>query len=199
MERKANGPVWFRLALAGLLMSVMLGTATAETARPAPLRLNAFAVNLSGIGRAGAQQLDIVIERWSTDAEHKRVFDMLAEATPEKVLDTIQALKPRAGYIRTMTSLGWDIQYAREYPLPDGGRRIVFATDRPMTFYERANKPLSSEYEYMFCEIRLRKDGKGEGKLVTHAKISYDRDRDELEVENYAIEPVRLTRVEVQK
>ena len=199
MGRLMSERAWHRLALAGLLVSAILGTATAEAAERAPLRLNAFAVNLSGIGRAGAQQLDVVIERWSTDAEHKRVFDMLAEESAEKVLDTIQALKPRAGYIRTTTSLGWGIQYAREYPLPDGGRRIVFATDRPMSFYERANKTRSSEYEFMWCEIRLGKDGIGEGKLSTLAKIAYDREKNQLEIENYGIEPVRLTQVKVEK
>ncbi len=195
MGRLMNERAWHRLALAGLLVSAILGTAMAEAAERAPLRLSAFAVNLSGIGRTGAQQLDVVIERWSTDAEEKKVLDVLTEAGPEGLLDTMQALKPRAGYIRTTTSLGWGIQYAREYPLPDGGRRIVFATDRPMSFYELTNNSRSRDYEYMFCEIRLRKDGTGEGKLVTHAKISYDRARNELEVENYALEPVRLTRV----
>ena len=108
-------------------------------------------------------------------------------------------MRPRAGYIRTTRSLGWDIQYAREDPLPDGGRRIVFATDRPMSFNELWNRPRSSEYEFMLCEIHLGKDGTGEGKLATLAKVTYDKAKNRIEIENYGIEPVRLTRVEVEK
>ena len=84
-------------------------------------------------------------------------------------------------------------------PLPDGGRRIVFATDRPMRFFEMRNQTRSSEYEFMLAEIRLGKDGTGEGKLAPLAKISYDKAKNRIEIENYGFEPVRLTRVEVEK
>jgi hypothetical protein len=75
----------------------------------------------------------------------------------------VQKIKPRAGYIRTTTSLGWDIQFARETDLPSGGKRIIFATDRPMGFHEVRSNTRSADYEFMLCEIRLGPDGKGEG------------------------------------
>jgi hypothetical protein len=163
-----------------------------------PLRLRAFAVNMSGVGRPGAETLDIVIERWSTDAEQKTLIDTLRERG-DKLLDELQDIEPRAGYIRTTTSLGWAIQYARQEELASGGRRVVFATDRPMSFYELQNRTRSSDYEFMFCEIRLRPDGKGEGKLSTAAKIRWDEHERAMEIEDYAIEPVRLTQVSVVK
>jgi hypothetical protein len=199
MRRLMNEQGLLRFALAGLLFSAIVGIARAETAQPAKVRLNAFAVNLSGIGRMRTESLEIVINRWSTDAEHDKLLDVLENKGSDRLLDALQVLKPRAGYIRTTTSLGWDIQYAREHPLPDGGRRVVFATDRPMSFFELRNQTRSSEYEFMLCEIRLGKDGTGEGKLATLAKISYNKAKNQIEVENYGIEPVRLTRVEVQK
>jgi len=189
-----------RFDLAGLLLSSTAGIVGADTpGEPAKLRLSAFAVNLAGIGRVRAEQIQIVIERWSTDAEHDRLLDVLKDKGSDKLLDALQALKPRAGYIRTTTSLGWDIQYAREHPLPEGGRRIVFATDRPMSFVELRDQTRSSEYEFMLCEIRLGKDDTGEGKLATLAKISWDKAKNHIEIENYGLEPVRLTRVEIEK
>ena len=199
MRRWMNDRVWLLLPLATLLLSPTAGMAGAEAAQPKDLRLSAVSMNLSGIGRARTEQLQIVIDRWSTDKEHDKLLDLLREKGSDKLLDALQAMKPRAGFIRTTTSLGWDIQYAREQPLPGGGRSIVFATDRPMSFYERANQTRSSEYEFMWCEIRLGKDGIGEGKLSTLAKISYDREKNQLEIENYGIEPVRLTQVKVEK
>ena len=181
----------------GLLSALPIVGSPAAAAEP-ELRLRALAVNMSGVGRPGAETLDIVIERWSTDADQKMVIDTLKERG-DKLLDALQDLEPRAGYIRTTTSLGWDIQYARQEELSSGGRRVVFATDRPMSFYELRNRTRSSEFEFMFCEIRLRPDGKGEGKLSTVAKIRWDAYERAVEIEDYAIEPVRLTQVSVVK
>jgi len=172
---------------------------SAATPLPLPLRMNAFAVNLSGVGRTRPTTLDIVIERWSTDEERKKVLDTLVEKGEDKLMDLVQDIKPRAGFIRTTQSLGWDISFARYADLPSGGHRIVFVTDRPMGFYELSNNTRSRDYEFMVCEIRLNKDGKGEGKLSTATKITYDKDKKEVTLENYGIEPVRLTTVSVEK
>jgi hypothetical protein len=199
MRRLMNEHGLLRFALSGLLFSATAGIAKAETAQPPKLRLSAFAVNLSGIGRVRAEQLEIVIDRWSTDAEHDKLLDILETKGSDKLLDALQAMAPRAGYIRTTTSLAWDIQYAREHSLPDGGRQIIFATDRPMSFFEVRNQTRSSEYEFMWCEIHLDKNGIGEGKLAPLAKISFDKAKNHVEIENYGIEPVRLTQVKVEK
>ena len=68
-----------------------------------------------------------------------------------------------------------------------------------MGFYELRNNTRSRDYEFMLCEIRLNKDGKGEGKLAAGTKISYDKDKKTVEVENYGQEPVRLTSVTIDK
>jgi len=170
-----------------------------DAEKPKPLSMTAFAVNLSGVGAARPQTLQIVIERWSTDEERKRLVDTLVEKGGEKLLDAVQDVKPRAGFIRTTSSLGWDIQYARQEELPSGGRRIVFATDRPIGFREARNQPRSSDYEFMVCEIRLGPDGKGEGKLAGATKISWDKEKKTIELEQYGQQPVRLTQVTVDK
>jgi hypothetical protein len=185
-------------AALGLLTALTLAPLASAKDKPV-LSLTAFAVNMSGVGRARAETLQIVIERWSTDEERQKLLDILVESGSDKLMDAVQKIKPRAGYIRTTTSLGWDVQFAREQELPSGGRRIIFATDRPMGFYELRNNTRSVDYEFMLCEIRLGPDGKGEGKLAGGSKITYDRAKKVIEVENYGIEPVRLTQVTVDK
>jgi hypothetical protein len=182
-------------AAAGVLLAMMPGSVAAKQPQPAVLRLSAFAVNLSGVGRPSTEQLEIVIKNWSTDATRDKLIKTLADEGSDELLDTLQSIKPSVGYIRTTTSLGWDIQYASESRLPEGGRRIIFATDRPISFREATLKPRSSEYEFMLCEIHLNRDGIGEGKLATMAKITYDKKKKVIEIENYGIEPVRLTQV----
>src|SRR5262245_26003682 len=89
----------------------------AAAAPPAtPMRLTAMAVNLSGVGRATPQRLDLVVERWSTDAERNALLETLKKGGSDALLDALQDVKPRAGYIRTPTSLGWNVQFARVYP-----------------------------------------------------------------------------------
>jgi hypothetical protein len=166
-------------------------------AADAVLSLRAFAVNMSGVGRANAGTIDIVVERWSTDEEREKLRGVLIEKGGEKLLDALQKVRPRAGYIRTSTSLGWDLSFAREMPVEGGGRRIVLATDRPMSFVEARNQPRSADYEFLLIDIRLGKDGKGTGKLAGAAKVEYDKGSNTLQIENYGIEPVRLTQVEV--
>jgi hypothetical protein len=168
--------------------------APAAHAAEAALSLRCFAVNPTG-GQAGT--IDITIERWSTDEERARLRDVLIEKGGDSLLAALQKIKPRTGFVRTSTSLGWDVSFAREVPLPNGGRRIIVATDRPMGFWELRNQTRSIDYDFTLAEIRLGPDGKGEGKLVTAAKVSYNQDTRTIEIENYGMEPVRLTQVVV--
>jgi hypothetical protein len=186
-----------RLFALAVLTAALVPASSAQDAVPLPLpfRMTAFAVNLSGVGRTRPQTLDIVIERWSTDDEKQKLLDTLVEKGDDKLLDMVQKIKPRAGFIRTTQSLGWDIQVARYGELPDGGHRILFVTDRPMSFYELRNNTRSRDYDFMVCEIRLDKDGKGQGKLAGGTKITYDKDTKQVTIENYGQEPVRLTSV----
>jgi hypothetical protein len=176
----------------------VLGAAllTAVVSATPVVRYRAVAVNMSNVGAPGLFPLDITIERWTTDEELARLRDALLEKGSDRLLEELQEIEPRAGYIRRADGgLGWDIRYARKMELPDGGYRVVFGTDRPMSFYERVNQPRSAEYEFLLGELRMRPDGKGEGKLVPMAKITYDKDDRLIEIENYASEPVRLTEV----
>ena len=188
-----------KLSVATLALVIGIGVAVSPTSAEdkAVLRLRAFAVNLSGTGGPPTGSLDITIERWSTDAEREKLRGLLIEKGSDALLKALQSIKPRAGYIRSSTSLGWDIQYAREQPSGDG-RRVIIATDRPMSYWELSTKPRSVEYEFTLAEIHLTKDGKGEGKLVPAAKISWSKDTRTIEIENYGIEPVRLAEVQVE-
>jgi hypothetical protein len=185
-----------------MLLLAAGGSTLAPPARAedkAILRLRAFAVNMTGVGRPRAGTIDIVIERWSTDEERARLRDALVEKGPDALLTALQRIKPRCGYIQSSRSLGWDVRFAGEEAFGDGARRVFIATDRPLSFWELSNHTRSVDYEFTLAEIRLTKDGKGTGKLATAAKITWNKDTRSVEIENYGIEPVRLSEVEVLK
>jgi hypothetical protein len=186
-----------RSTVAFTLVAGVFAASTTFGEDKAALRLQAFAVNMSGTGGAQTGTIDITIERWSTDEERDKLRGLLIEKGSDALLKALQAIKPRAGYIKSSTSLGWDIQYAREGAREDGSRRVILATDRPLSYWELSNRPRSVDYEFTLAEIRLSKDGKGEGKLAQAAKISWNQETRTIEIENYGTEPVRLSAVHV--
>ena len=70
--------------------------------------------------------------------------------------------------------LGWDLRYTWHEPLPEGGERIMIATDRYMSFWELRNQPRTVDYPFTFLEIRFPKEGKGEGRMALANQIRFD-------------------------
>jgi len=163
--------------------------------KPEALRLHSFAVDLNNGART--RSIDIVIERWSTPEEIKNLQASSIEGGDDALLRALQKTKPRCGYVRTETSIPWDLYLASETPLPGGGRKIVVATDRPVSYWEAFNPSRLNDYKFSLAEIRLGPEGKGEGKAIPYAQLSYDKDTNTFEVENYETLPVRLTQVTV--
>jgi hypothetical protein len=179
----------------GAALVVPMAASTALAKDESPLRLRAFAVDLNN--RAQTNTLDIVIERWSTPEEAANLKAVLVEKGEDRLLSALQRTRPRCGFVRTSTSLGWDIFFARETPLPDGGRQIVLATDRPVAMWEARNAGRSMDYQFSLAEIRLPKEGRGQGKAIRYAQLTFNKDTNTLEIENYQREPVRLNEITV--
>ena len=180
----------------GAALVVPMAASTAMAKDESILRLRAFAVDLNN--RARTNTLDIVIERWSTPEETSNLKAVFLERGDDKLLSALQKTKPRCGYVRTSTSLGWDIYFARETPLPDGGRKIVLASDRPVGMWEARNAGRSMDYQFSLAEIRLPKEGKGQGKAIPYAQLTFNKETNTLEIENYQREPVRLNEITVE-
>lgn len=164
----------------------------------APLRLTAWAVNMSNIATGANATVDIAIERWSTEEERQKLITTFKEKGADKLLDALQDMK-RIGYIRLPTSIGYDLHFARQVPMDEGGQKIIIATDRPIGFAEARNQPRTIDYPFTLIEIHLSPDGTGQGKMSLATKISFNKKENVLELENYASEPVRLQNVKLEK
>jgi len=156
-----------------------------------PERFTASAINMN---RGAAGNVEIVVNRWSTDAQRATLMAALLDKGPEKLLDKLQDM-PRMGYIRTPDSIGWDLHFARTTPQPEGGERIVLVTDRRIGFWEATRQPRSIDYPFTVIELRLNRDGEGEGKMSLATKIIADKDNNTITLENYETSPVMLTNV----
>ena len=103
--------------------------------------------------------------------------------------------RPRLGYNRLPNTLGHDLHYTAQQPLPDKGRRVIIVTDRPIGFAEARNQSRSMDYPFTMIEIRFNQAGVGVGKMFTGTKIQKSRDGTHLELETWGTEPVRFTEV----
>jgi len=187
-------------AVAAVLTTGLAAASTLTRAQTqgTPERFTALAVNMSNVGRSGANTIEIVVDRWSTDAERDRLMTTLMEKGADKLLDVLRDMR-RVGYIRSPNSLGYDLHYARRTPLPDGGERVVLATDRPVGFWEAVNRPRSIDYPFTIIELHLNADGEGEGKLSLATRIMADKESKTIVLEDYANQPVLLTSVKRER
>jgi hypothetical protein len=160
-----------------------------------PERFIANAVNMN---RGAAGNIEIAVNRWATDAERDKLMSVMLERGPDKLLDTLQSM-PRMGYFRVPSQVGIDIHFARRVPLPDGDERVVLVTDRRIGFWEAANQPRSIDYPFTVIELRLNRDGDGEGKMSLATKIIADKENSIVTLENYDIQPVLLNNVKREK
>ena len=159
-----------------------------------------FAINMNS-GPSTAT-VDFTIERWSTEAEREQLLGILREEKDvyranKQLLSALQKL-PKVGYIRTPQTLAWDLRFARQSPLEDGGRRIVLGTDRPIGFREARNQPRSMDYPFTIVEIQLDKNDKGVGKILAGTKIFIDKNNN-LVLENYGQQPIRFNEIKKLK
>ena len=184
-----------RTALAAALLILSCGFGLAQKVNPvAKYRAVAASLNL---GRAS--QIDIVIERWSTDAEREQLLTTLQEFGRDKLIVELMKIRPRCGYMRLPNTRGYDLFYARDNVLPDGTHHVVLATNRSVGVSEAATATRSLEYQLTLIELHLDKDGEGEGKLVPAGKITWDNAKKSIEIENWGALPVDLKGVKSVK
>jgi hypothetical protein len=184
-------------ALSALVIAGVAAGAIAVRAQTTgvPERFVAMAVNMTN-GRTST--VEMTVKRWSTDAERTRLLTTLKEQGPEKLLEVLQHL-PRVGYIQSNGGLGYDLHYAHRVKGEDGGERVVLATDRRIGYWEAVNQPRSIDYPFTVIELRLNADGEGEGKLSLATKITEDKDKQIITLENYDIQPVLLQSVKRER
>lgn len=180
--------------LATLLFALATLPLSAQT-NGSPARYTATAMDMNR-GRSGT--IELVINRWSTEAERDRLLQVAFDKGPEKLLDALQDVKP-VGYIRTPDSIGWDLRFARRTPMPEGGERVVVVTDRRISFWEAANQPRSIDYPFTFIELHLNREGEGEGKMSLATRIIPDKENKIITLENWDAQPVTLTQVRREK
>ena len=172
---------------------------SAASAAPAqqpskPERFTAIAVLPMEAG--SPTPIEIVVERWSTDAENESVLTGLKELGTKGMLNALLKLKP-VGSIAASGSAGYPLRYAWKNTGQDGMERITLATDRPVSFWEASNQFQSLDYPLTMIELRMKPGiaGTGSGQIALAAQMHFDRVTNSIVLEDLGLSLVPLSSV----
>jgi hypothetical protein len=156
-----------------------------------PERFTANAVSLSPQYGTGQQVVEINVNRWSPASDRDTLIAALMKS-PDELLKQLQKMRP-VGTIRTPDSIGYDLHYAQQTPLPEGGRSLVIATDRPIGFWEATNRPRSIDYPFTVIQMNLDRNGMGSGTMSYATRITTKNNI--IELEDFATQPIMLNNI----
>ena len=118
----------------------------------------------------------------------------------EKEFLSVLSKQPTLGYIWTSESAGYSVRYAYQTTTPDGGGRVIVATDKLLgswnpQIWKATGTATANPYEFTVIEIRLNRRGTGEGKSSLFAKVTADKAAKTVALENYTAATVILKEV----
>ena len=148
--------------------------------------------NIGSIGAAGATPVDIRITRWTTDAEQQRLLNALGTEGMEGFMRELGTMK-QTGSIGAPQELAYPLTYARQSRTKEGGRHIVLATDRPMTFAERVGSSISRDYPLAWIELHLDAQNAGTGTMMNAVRLRLVGEI--LGIEDLSTQPAKLNDV----
>ena len=179
--------------MVAVLIALVCSLTVAQTLGQ-PERFIANAVSLSPQYGTGQQTVEIAVDRWSLPSDRERLV-MALQKGPDELLKQLQKTRP-VGTIRTPDSLGYDLRYALQMPLPEGGRSIVIATDRPIGFWEATNRPRTFDYPFTVIQMNIGRDGMGSGTMSYATKIIAKDNT--IELEDFATKPIMLNNIRAE-
>ena len=180
---------------------------------PDPAATSAFVERL--VARAPVESeavassyIEILVQRWSTDAERDDLRGTLLERGPDALLSAVQkVLKRPAGVVvipgipgagaRVRTRQARNVVFARDLQTAKG-RQVIIVTDQALAFGE-PTKDWPTDYQFTLLDIRFGPDGTGTGKLATPANVVYNKETKIIELDSYAAQPARLISVRSER
>jgi len=198
-----------KLAVALLVVSTALTARDATAEEKFKQTFEAFAVamgtsNPPVIPSGVTATLQINITRWSTDEERGALLTELKENGAKGFVKLLRKQK-ETGFVRVTGRAAARnpfpserLRYAREFPREDGSRRIVLAFDRYISFYESMQQPRWRDYDVSLLVMDVDAEGKGVGELAMGVRLEIN-DENQLVIENFGTEPVRLNKIRQRK
>jgi len=163
-----------------------------------PLNFDAVAVNMSNVGPRGQVRIQIRVDRWSSDEERAILMEALqGQRRGGRDLANTLFGKESVGTIRELQSLAYDLRYARSNPI-EGGRQIILATDRRIAFAEAWSASRTLDYNVSLIILNVDEEGRGDGQIMLGAEFGWNEEKNLVEIEHFASQPIRLNNVRLR-
>jgi hypothetical protein len=190
---RRSAAVLLVILVAPFMLAAQAPTQTTSTAS------EAFTGTTVNLNPGAGQNLRINVLKWASDAERDALLAVLKEKGDSGLGPALEKAST-AGFIWDSGPLGYAVRYARKLPLAGGGERIVLVTDRPLGSWGQgawrpSGRAAGTDYPFTLVELRLNKQGRGEGKMSLGAKVVADPDAGTITLDNYAAAPVLINNV----
>jgi len=139
-----------------------------------------------------AVQLDILVDRLTSDSERMEYLQLLKEKGEEAMLKTLA--KVNVGRISTPGQVGVAVAVARVRDT-EGGQRVRLVTTRPVSFLQARRGEMADQFPYTVMDLYLDADGKGNGTVLSALRVFFDDDG-QLQIQGLGGDPVDLINVE---
>lgn len=190
---KKKGQVALGVLLCCAVAALLLQAAEEEKDKKKKQRETYTATAMVTSGAAGGSMvsLTITIDSFTSDEEVVQLAQILKDKGPDALAKALD--KTERGRIAPVGRVGNDVNVARTFQT-EKGRLIRLLMNRPMGFLELRRSGRSRDYEFSVIELLVDEKGNGSGSMLAAAKIQFNKDN-QLEVENYGMDPVRLSNV----
>lgn len=183
-----------RFVLSGLAAILLIASINTSAQKKLHISSNAMGTSTQ-LGRLVS--VDIRVNSYSTAEDQKALLEAFQENGSQGLTNAVDKMASK-GRIAVTGTVGYDLNYIREFKMPDGTRKIRFVTDRPIAFGEHWGSTRSLDYALSMGEVIISpKKGKSTGTLLPAAKFRLDKDK-ELEIETFQ-NPWNLTNIIIWK
>jgi hypothetical protein len=160
---------------------VLSGSKSSAQKLPKSIMIQAQAMGTNQqMGRSFS--VNIHINEFSSPADQKALLEAFNQKKNEGLVNALTKMKSK-GRMAITGTLGYDVNYIRQFKMPDGGTKYRLVTDRPVTFGEVWSDSRSMDYSLSGVEIIISADGKkNSGTLLPAAQFKLDK-QNQLEIE----------------
>lgn len=135
----------------------------------------------------------LIINARTSNEQAKQFLDVLQREGQNDLLQTIN--DENLGTFSVGNAVGRRVNVVRESTV-DGRRRIFVVFERWTRFAELRGGYRSLDYPFGVIELFIdERTGKGEGTYIAAARIRWEREEQQVEIENFATYPVKMTNV----
>jgi methionyl-tRNA formyltransferase len=176
--------------MVGMISFASMAFCQEEKAKPDAYTF--VAISTGGPSGGASASFDFQIKRYTTDEEVQQLQDILKSQGQDGLRRAMEKLD--VGRISRVGTTGTQISVARKRQ--DGSNTIItIVTPRNMSFAELYNNGRSTSYPFGYLQVTLNDKGEGTGKIMAATKVSFNKKKDQVELESFGNQYIKAANV----